>query len=463
MPNRGHSDAATSSALADFHWEPQPEAAEFVGHLAQSLVSRCDPVQKLADRMHAETGTRLFDFLDHIVMPDDGHLSHRLAGLGFESTSDGDWTVWHYPHGLLPEIHTAPAASARLAIKVESVTDFLLAQGLDDRTIIAGLPGSPLRKARLWRGADFEFWAVERHGTLAHAPIAAPARKIEAALRNFEAFRRRRRHFDDPRQGFTHAAELIDSSARDLGIDWTCDLFFAAEREFWQRRNRAAQIQKGRQDALGLGWANHDHHTYRSSRQHFAALIDVLELLGFVCRERFYGGRESGWGAQVLEQPNCQIVIFADVDMTPAEVSGDFAHAGLPPREYLGTVGLWCQLHGEAFLEAGMHHLECRFDFETARRQLAELGTESMRPFTDFAYLKQSFTAGEIWPVAPERIERTLKAGLITAEQAAQFRQFGALGSHLEILERDQAYKGFNQTGISEIIAETDPRNRRYE
>ena len=58
----------------------------------------------------------------------------------------------------------------------------------------------------------------------------------------------------------------------------------------------------------------------------------------------------------------------------------------------------------------------------------------------------------------PERIERLLSAGRITAEQAKQFGEKGALGSHLENLERNQGFKGFNQTGISEIITRTDPR-----
>ena len=49
-------------------------------------------------------------------------------------------------------------------------------------------------------------------------------------------------------------------------------------------------MQNARQDKLGLGWANHDHHTYRSSRRHFARLIAIFEKLGFVCRERFYAG-----------------------------------------------------------------------------------------------------------------------------------------------------------------------------
>ena len=122
-------------------------------------------------------------------------------------------------------------------------------------------------------------------------------------------------------------------------------------------------------------------------------------------RERFYAGKQAGWGAQVLEQPNAGVVIFADVDLSPDELLIDFAHEPLPEREQLGTVGLWCALHGESFLEAGMHHLECQFDFEALRRQLeAEAGVRTMKPFTDFPYLRQAFTEGERWPVREERI-----------------------------------------------------------
>ena len=81
-----------------------------------------------------------------------------------------------------------------------------------------------------------------------------------------------------------------------------------------------------------------------------------------------------------------------------------------------------------------------------------------MKPFTDFPYLRQAFTEGERWPVRPERIDRLLKDGLITPEQADKFRREGAIGSHLENLERNQGFKGFNQTGVSEIISATDPR-----
>ena len=84
-----------------------------------------------------------------------------------------------------------------------------------------------------------------------------------------------------------------------------------------------------------------------------------------------------------------------------------------------------------------------------------------MPPFTDFAYLRQAFTRGEYWAVNPTRIERLRSAGRITDDQARQFLEHGALGSHLEILQRDDGYKGFNQTGINEIISATDPRRAK--
>ena len=59
---------------------------------------------------------------------------------------------------------------------------------------------------------------------------------------------------------------------------------------------------------------------------------------------------------------------------------------------------------------------------------------------------------------APYRDRKIFVEIQITADQADDFRKKGAVGSHLEILERNEGYKGFNQTGVSKIIAKTDPR-----
>jgi hypothetical protein len=305
------------------------------------------------------------------------------------------------------------------------------------------------------------FSAVERHGYRGANPPAVSDEHRVRMIQESERFRCRPRRFESEEEGFDFAEWLVDHAIEQVGRDAACELFFSAEREFWQRRNRAAQFQKARQDRLGLGWANHDHHTYRSSRKAFPRLIRIWEKLGFELRERFYAGAEAGWGAQVAEQPNTGIVTFNDVDLSPEELMEDFSHNPLPERKELGTVGLWCALHGESFLQAGMHHLECQFDFDSLKQQMeAEGGIKVMKPFTDFPYLRQAFTEGERWAVDPGRIERLVTSGQLTAEQGEKFREQGAIGSHLENLERNEGFKGFNQKGVSEIIARVDPRKQ---
>lgn len=441
---------------SDFDWQCYPLAEQLVHRWVGSFLDAHSFVADLRTRMLSQTGTRLADWIDHFGIPESDPQIGSPAECGFLAENSGNDLKWRHPGGLFPAIHVGSFETRRLVVRVESVADFLFAHDID--SAVEGAPMSPLRRAKISATNDAEFWVIERHGTDDGVPRHVSAEQQVAALVHAETLTRRRRQFDHEADGFEHAAQLIAAATDALGVDWACDLFFAAERRYWQSRNRAARVQHSRQNQLGLGWANHDHHTYRSSREHFTRLIGLLEQLGFQCRERFYGGAEAGWGAQVLEQPVARIVIFADVDLSADEVTGDFAHQGLPVADRLGTVGLWCKLHGEAMLQAGMHHLECQFDFDAARRQLADAGIRTMEPFTDFNYLKQAFTEGEVWPVSERRIDAALAGGWITPEQAAKFRASGSIGSHLEILQRDDGYKGFNQTGISEIIRQTDPR-----
>ncbi len=446
-----------------FQWHCHPQAAQLVGRCVDELVAGIPWLGNLQSQMHQQTGTRLIDWIDHLVLPRSQVTDHELSDAQFELYADdvpvgavAAASLWRHPGGMFPGILTTDHGGPVLSIAVESVSDFLSVHQV--QADIEGQPNSPFRMATVAATPAGRLVVLERHGSREFVPQPVAADGLVASMLHAERFRMRSRSFEHEQDGFDHAAQLFDQASAELGVDWACDLFFAAERAHWQSRNRAAKVQKARQDRLGLGWANHDHHTYRSSREHFAGLIALLERMGFRPRERFYGGAEAGWGAQVMEQSAAGIVIFADVDLSPQEVTGDFAHQGLAPRKELGTVGLWCALHGEAMLQAGLHHLECQFDFDAARSQLADEGIVTMPKFTDFAFLKQAFTEGEVWQVADERIEAALRRGAITEAQAERFREHGAIGSHLEILQRDDGYKGFNQTGISEIIRETDPR-----
>jgi len=460
--------------LKDFHWEPQPEGQKIIDELTAAFLERCPEAAALAKKMTEQTGTRFRDWIDTIQVTGSDELADRLSASGFTpkpqllrsslerggSESKHRYALYSHDRAMFPAVLLSEDETARIAIKVDLIADLAAALSIPHDHRIFGEPGAQFRNICVYRGEGTELLAVERHGYRGYSTdVNVRSRSIAAAF-HLEQFRRRQRFLGEDQAGFEHANRLIDAAIPEIGEDWACDLFFQAEREYWMRRNRAARVQFARQQSLGLGWANHDHHTYRSSRRAFRHLVSFLEKLGFTCRERFYAGDEAGWGAQVLEQPNTGITVFADVDLTPDELLANFAHDPLPPRAELGTVGLWCGLHGDSFLQAGMHHLECQFDWHALSEQLErEAGIRMMEPFTTFPYLRQAFTEGERWPVGEERVQKLVAEGLITAEQAGTFREQGALGSHLENLERNDGFKGFNQKGVDLIIAATDPRH----
>lgn len=446
----------------EFDWKPQPEGQAIVDGLLASCVADCGALADLGERMRHESGTRLADWIDFIEAPVDAGLEGRLRAAGFEAVSlAGVERAWEHPGAMFPTIIAGDVGLRRVGLKVDSVADFAAAHVIPNARRIEGVPWGPVRMLPAFEGGGVEVVAIERHGSRGFVP-GTDAQRTVKALHHLECLRRRERRLGrDEVKAFDWLETLIDRAIADVGVDAACDIFFAAEREFWQRRNTAARVQSARQSLLGLGWANHDHHTYRSSRAWFARLVRVLEKLGFRKRERFYAGAEAGWGAQVLEQPVCRITVFADVDLSAEELAGDFSHDPLPERAELGTVGLWCALHGESILTAGMHHLECQFDFEALRDQLAGHGVKMMDPFTNMPVLRQAFTEGERWKVDEERVRMLREKGLITAAQADGFLTNGAVGSHLENLERRDGYKGFNQKGVSDIIARTDPRGAR--
>ena len=452
----------SDNPLERFQWTPQPKAEALIKRLLNDFLARLPFARTLKDRLQSEAGVRLIDLIDHIALPASASIADELLSAGYErKAAEGAKNCFVQGQGLFPPILVGETDKPQLFLKVESVADFLSVWQIGPTHKIQGLPLAPLRRARISSGQGIELWVVERHGYAGFAIKEFAPDRLVLVFKHLDDLRRRPRDLERDGEGFDEANLLIDAAITDLGVDRACELFFIAEREYWQRRNRAGQVQKARQDRLGIGWANHDHHTYRSSREQFAPLIAFFEKLGFACRERFYAGAQAGWGAQIVEQPNAKIVIFADVDLSPDEIMNDFPHEGLPPRKELGTVGLWCALHGEAFLQAGMHHLECQFDFEGLKHQLeTDAGVKVMKPFTNFPYLRQAFTEGEVWPVRAQRIEKLVREGRITETQAQHFRDHGALGSHLENLERNEGFKGFNQTGISEIIHRTDPRKQ---
>ncbi|MGI8667070.1 MAG: hypothetical protein ACR2N4_13740 [Jatrophihabitans sp.] len=460
--------------MTEFEWALHPHAEALVDRLVAEAVAKSPSVAGFSDRLARATSTRLQDWLDSVQGP---VTADELAALGFRYLDAQQ--LWRHPGAQLPAV--VAGDHYQLGIRVDDVEAFARVHG-------GGVAGSPLsgyRTACLAEHNGVRLMGVERRswasGLLPECLGAEQSRRAEQAWAVLAERPRQLYGADGVRAQLASARRAVEL----VGADLAASYFLQQERQFWQSRNSAGAAQHARQDALGLGWGNNDHHTFRSSRAAFRPLIEFLDALGFGLRERFYAGAEAGWGAQVLEHPGCGGVIFADVDLMPAEVDLDFARAGLPeatgpaddatgPADdatgpahdatgpaALGTVGMWCALHGESVLGAGMHHLEGQFSFAELTAELAGLGHESMPPFSDFEHLRQAFTEAEWWPVPGPRLAALVEQAQLSPERAAEIAATGAAGSHLENLARRGGFKGFNQHNVSVTMLATHPRDYR--
>ncbi|MEQ5787189.1 hypothetical protein J3454_04715 [Erythrobacter sp. NFXS35] len=443
--------AARHLAYRDRDWAPQPHADTTLREWLESRLARNDDAAALASRLMEGAAIRLRDLVDHVVFT---QLATRTAieAAGWAQSEPG---VWRNPAGMFPPFVAGDAEAVWL--RVESVEQFVAAHNLS--VAIEGEALAPLRRALALPGEAVSFGVLERGGSPALVPQADDPAERRTARITLQRFRARRRQFDTVEQGLAHTEALVDSAIADLGSPHrACALWLLAEREYWQSRCHAARVQKARQDAVGVGWANIDHHTYDSSRAHYQHTIAILEKLGYELREMLYAGDMAGWGSQVLEQPVIGSTIFADVDLAPHEVELDFAHESLPPLDKHRRAGILCALHGESILEQGLNHVACFYDSKAMRDQMAGLGIRMMPPFSDMPHLYQELTHGDWAAVDPARVDALEADGHLPADEAQRIRMEGAIVTHLENIERNDGYKGFNKPGIDGVLQKLDPR-----
>ena len=445
--------------MTDYDWQLHPQAEALVDGLVAEAAGKSPELAGFTRRLADQTATRLQDWLDSVAGP---VTEDELAALGYRRTAQPD--LWRHPGAQLPAVIVAD--HYELALRTDDIAAFAAgyARAAGTGTSTAELEGSPLsgyRRVAVAERNGVRLVGVERRSWAAGTiPQQFEPGQAAAAARAWQLLADRPRTLTGP-AGVRAQLPAARAAVELAGAELASSYFLQLERQYWQRHNTAGTLQHARQDRLGLGWGNNDHHTFRSSRAAFVELIRFLTELGFQARERFYAGTEAGWGAQVLEHPGCGGVIFADVDLTAAEVDLDFARTELAETGQYGTVGMWCALHGESLLGAGMHHLEGQFSFDELTAALAELGQPSMRPFSEFHHLRQAFTEAEWWPVPAGRLDALVAAGQLDPRRAAEIAESGAAGSHLENLARRAGFKGFNQTNVSATMLATHPRDYR--
>lgn len=434
--------------LNEFDWQRYPEAGQWVLEQLEHY-SRSNPgIAKLETELLEKVGARLIDFIDYLVV-DSKDVIQQLETFGYIQ-KDG---VWIHPGAALPRIVGGRKKGA--AVKVDSIAQFLAVRGLS--LPIEGQLYTRFRRCEISTVDDVTLWVVERRYSDTVEPVAEKAGYLDLYFETLEQWKTRRRHFENETALFTHILELTDRQINTAGTDLAAYLFFEAEQDYWISKHRAAMVHKSHADIAGVGWANRDHHTYRNTRESYSNVLRLFHSLGFKPRERFYAGEEAGWGAQVMENRGIDVSLFLDVDLGPEELDIDFLDSALPQTRGIGTTGMWSFLHGSSLGEAGLHHVAVRSHFARLPEAFKKENVEMMEPFSSFSYLKQAFTRPDHWPVKPERVRYLLNEGFIDESTAEKFFQKGAVGSHVENIQRADGYKGFSQARISAIIAETDP------
>ena len=264
---------ARDEAESQFNWPLCYEAENFLLERIDAFLTENSFARILSQRMRDETGTLFLDWVDHLVLPASGEAKLRETGFTDDPLGENRGNLkalWH-PEAMLPRILLVEANAkypAAIAIRPALVADFAAVHGITNE--IEGEPLSRFRKMLAYKENGCELYAIERRGYRGYLPAPVDLKKFLAAR---ELWQTRRRRWEDDAKGFAHSLERLQRLIDLVGRDLACHLVFEEERAYWQKRNRAGTEQKRRQDSLGLGWANHDHHTFRSSRRHFIDLI----------------------------------------------------------------------------------------------------------------------------------------------------------------------------------------------
>lgn len=448
-----------------------PEIEAFINQKIEYFRGKNPAADDLCGQIERGTSTRIIDWVDHLVLPESSVKSEQLERLGYEQIGTGlaegvtpyrcetcgptvsidrvplddDSHPFLRENSILPPVLLTPSDRWELAIRTEGIEGMrkFREYGLHD-----GVFGFPYQHFEIHFAYGFLLSAVERRGYSGFVVHQVKDHHLYIeALNQFKA----RERSGDPRDRMRELLDTLEGMTKDLPPARMADAFMRAERRYWRLHNAAAQWQRERQVDLVLGWENHDHHVYRSSRELFPLLIQIFETMGFKARERLRGASGGGWGAQVMEQPDSGLVVVAEVDLEPEDWLRDFAHEGLGPTDSLGTVGLWTAIHGESMMGGGLHHLAIRCDEAALARDLEKSGFSVSRESSD--HLVKLVTGPEMRSVDDSILGDLAKKGRIGSDRIASGK---VPYSHLSGVQRSQGYMAVDSETWDRLLGSTE-------
>src|SRR5687768_11909989 len=93
---------ATPTTDRAFEWRPQPGAAALVNRLLSEYVAQHARLADLSEQLRLQTGTRLTDWVDHLVVPTSESLAREAADVGYHRDSAA--AVWRHSAGMFPPL-----------------------------------------------------------------------------------------------------------------------------------------------------------------------------------------------------------------------------------------------------------------------------------------------------------------------------------------------------------------------
>ena len=84
------STVQASNPLTEYHWNRQPDAEKLVRGLVADFLAKNSFASELARRMKDETGTRFYDWIESIFIPDSPAVRQQIQAVGYEKFRDRD-------------------------------------------------------------------------------------------------------------------------------------------------------------------------------------------------------------------------------------------------------------------------------------------------------------------------------------------------------------------------------------
>lgn len=353
-----------------------------------------------------------------------------VARLGW-ACMDG---VWRAPNALLPDI--IDSQHTRIGLRVEAVEEFLAAIGSNAR--IEGPTYGPYRTATFIAGNEISFSAVERHGWAGNQLSPPGARIIRKARIHQQIFRTRRRQFQNVERALSYTLRLAQAAAADLGPEWAGALFARAEREYWQARSALASGQQQRQREAGVGWCTIANLTYASSREHLPTLVQILETLGYRQQpDLAWVGDAMDWAVLPMNPPPGAPSILVSFDLAPHENVKQVLNGTASPLTWHGRPGIWCALHGESILDAGLQGLSAYYEPALAQSLMAnDIDHADHLLVMKHPHFDQPVHF-EHRAVSPGRTDALEREGYLSSLQTENYRLLGAGASYFSVIPHD--------------------------